>query len=78
MTRHRIEQAVVMILGFLLGATLGLLVLPGDFLSYLASGVVVSVLCREYFLSSCSGELLGWRGHGPRWPKIGARRKGEQ
>ncbi len=60
MNRYRIEQAVVLVAGFLLGAAIALCLQPGHVLAGGLAGVLVSVYCREYFLRNCRGEILGW------------------
>jgi hypothetical protein len=78
MNRYRIEQAVVLVTGFLLGAAIALYLEPGQVLVGGLAGVLVSVYCREYFVRNCRGEILGWsharhhrlRHRGPRRPPV--------
>jgi hypothetical protein len=78
MNRFRIEQAVVLVAGFLLGAAVALCLSPGNLLLGGLVGVLVSVYCREYFVRNCRGEIFGWsharrrhlRRHGPRRPPV--------
>jgi hypothetical protein len=60
MLRHRIEQGIVLALGFLLGAGLAICVTPGDYILCVLAGVALSLFCREHFLRSYGGELF-WR-----------------
>jgi hypothetical protein len=60
MNRYRIEQAVVLVAGFLLGAGVALCLAPGHVLLAGLAGVLASVYCREYFVRNCRGELFGW------------------
>jgi len=78
MSRYRIEQAVVLLAGFLLGVGVALCLAPGHVLLAGLAGVLVSVYCREYFVRNCRGEILGWshaqhhrlRHHDPRRPPV--------
>jgi hypothetical protein len=64
MNRYRVEQAVVLVAGFLLGAAIALCLEPGHVLLGGLVGILVSVYCREYFVRNCRGEILGWS-HSP-------------
>ena len=78
MNRYRVEQAVVLVAGFLLGAVVALCLEPGHVLLGGLVGVLVSVYCREYFVRNCRGEIFGWSHgrhdhlwhHGPRRPPV--------
>jgi hypothetical protein len=78
MNRYRIEQAAVLVTGFLLGMAVTLCLAPGNILLGGLVGVLVSVYCREYFVRNCRGEIFGWshvrhhhlRRHGPRRPPV--------
>ncbi len=60
MNRYRIEQAVVLVTGFLLGMAVTLCLAPGNVLLGGLVGVLVSVYCREHFVRNCRGEIFGW------------------
>jgi hypothetical protein len=72
MGRYRIERAVVLTLGFLVGAGLAVCIAPGDVLLWVAAGVFLSLFCHEQFSRSYGGELLWWhpsrRHHAPKQP----------
>jgi hypothetical protein len=67
MTRYRIEQIVVMALGFFAGAALAVSIAPGDILLWVATGIVLGVFSRAFFVRDLGGELL--------WPPIVHRRR---
>jgi hypothetical protein len=63
---HRIEQAVVMLLGFLVGAALAVCIAPGDVLMWVVAGLVLSVFARAFLIGELGGEF--------RWPFMVRRR----
>jgi hypothetical protein len=67
MSRYRIEQIVVMALGFFAGAALAVSIAPGDILLWVATGIVLGVFSRAFFVRDLGGELL--------WPPIGPRHR---
>jgi hypothetical protein len=60
MNRFHIEQAGVLVTGFLLGAGVAFCLAPGHVLLAGLAGVLVSIYCREYFVRNCRGEIFGW------------------
>jgi hypothetical protein len=58
MARYRIEQLLVMALGFLVGAILAICTAPGDMLLWAAAGIALSIFARAFFLRDLGGELL--------------------
>jgi hypothetical protein len=60
MNRYHVEQAVVLVTGFLLGAAVAVCLAPGHVLLAGLAGVLASVYCREYFVRNCRGEIFGW------------------
>lgn len=60
MTRYRIEQSLVLAMGFLLGAALAVCIAPGDVLLWVLAGAVLAIFCREHFVKNCAGEVFWW------------------
>lgn len=54
--RHRIEQGVVLLLGFIFGAGIANCVAPGDLWLPIIAGVAMAVFCREHFVYTFPGE----------------------
>lgn len=61
MSRYRIEQAAVLVFGFLLGVALAIIVAPGNVFLWIVAGVFLSFFCHQQFVRSWGGELLWWR-----------------
>jgi hypothetical protein len=55
---HQVEQAVVMVFGFCLGVSLAMCVAAGDVLLWVATGIVLSIFSRAFFIRDLGGELL--------------------
>ncbi len=68
MTRHRVEQGVVTILGFFVGAALAICITPGDMLLWILAGIALAVFARAFFLRDLAGELI-WPWYGHREPR---------
>lgn len=64
---YHIEHTVVMVLGFLVGATLAMCIAPGDVFLVLVTGAVLGFFARGFLDQNLGGELL--------WPFAGAGRK---
>lgn len=64
MSRYRIEQAVVTVLGFSIGAALAMCIAPGDMLLWVAAGVTLTLFAHAFFIRDLGGELL--------WPLTGS------
>ena len=58
MTRFRIEQALVSAFGVLLGLTLAMLIVPGDFGLWIVIAILLAVFCRAFFIRGLYGELV--------------------
>ena len=58
MTRHRIEQAVVIGLGFLAGAILAVCITPGDVFLWVLAGIVLAIFSRAFFICDFGGDFL--------------------
>ena len=58
MTRHRIEQAVVSVLGFFVGTLLAVCITPGDVLLWIMAGIVLAIFSRAFFICDFGGELF--------------------
>jgi hypothetical protein len=67
MTRYRIENSVVTLLGFIVGAGLAMCITPGDIVLWVASGIVLGVFAHAFFIKDLAGELL-WPFLKPRHP----------
>ena len=67
---HQVEQAVVLIVGFILGTALAVCIAPGDVLLWLAAGVVLSIFSRAFFIGDLGGEFV--------WPFETSRKSGEK
>ena len=67
---HQVEQALVLTLGFVLGAALAVCIAPGDVLLWLAAGVVLSIFSRAFFIGDLGGEFV--------WPFEVSRKTGEK
>jgi hypothetical protein len=65
MTRYRIEEVVVTVLGFFVGTALAMCLTPGNVLLWVVAGIVVGIFCRAFFICDLGGELL--------WPFVGTR-----
>lgn len=63
MSRHRVERALVLAFGFLLGAGLAISIAPGDVVLWIVAGVFLGLFCHEQFVRSCGGELPWWHPH---------------
>jgi hypothetical protein len=63
---YRVEHAVVMFLGFLVGVVLAMCVAPGDVFLTLMAGIVLSFFAREFLDQNLGGELF--------WPFIKSNR----
>ena len=61
MTRHRIEQAVVSVLGFFVGTILAFCIMPSDFLLWVLAGIVLAIFSRAFFICDFGGELFQTR-----------------
>jgi hypothetical protein len=61
MTRHRIEQAVVTLLGFFVGTILAFCITPGDVLLWLLVGIALAIFSRAFFICDYGGELFQTR-----------------
>jgi hypothetical protein len=70
MTRHRIEQAVVIAFGFLAGAALAICIAPGDALLWAVAGTVLGIFSHAFFIGGFGGELL--------WPFVGTRHSSDK
>ena len=68
---RRFEHAVVMGLGFLLGAVLAMCIAPGDILLVVAAGIVLGFFANEFLDQELGGGLFwpfartGGKKHGP-------------
>ena len=60
MRRYRIEQAMVLAFGFLVGAGLAICIAPRDVVLWIVTGAFLSLFCHQQFVNSWGGELL-WR-----------------
>jgi hypothetical protein len=63
---HQIEQAVVLVIGFFLGAALAMCIAPGDILLWAAAGITLSIFCRAFLIGDLGGDFL--------WPFAPARK----
>jgi len=66
MTRYRIENAVVTVLGFLVGVALALFVTSGDIVLWVMAGAALAIFSHAFFIRDLAGELfwpLGRTGH---------------
>ncbi len=55
---HRIEHAVVMMLGFFLGAMLAICVAPGDILLVVVAGIILGFFANEFLDQELGGDLF--------------------
>jgi hypothetical protein len=55
---HRVEHAVVMILGFLVGAVLAMCVAPGDIVLVVVAGIVLGYFAHAFLDQNMGGELF--------------------
>jgi hypothetical protein len=58
MTKHRIEQAAVTGLGFLIGAILAICITPGDVFLWIMAGIVLAIFSRAFFICDFGGDFL--------------------
>jgi hypothetical protein len=63
MRRYRVEQAAVLMIGFLVGAGLANSVAPGDVPLSIVAGAFLCFFLHQQFVRSWGGELLWWRPH---------------
>jgi hypothetical protein len=59
MSIHQIERAAVLMLGFVAGALLAMCIAPGDIFLWVATGIVLGLFCRAFFVNSF-GEAWLW------------------
>lgn len=55
---YRIEHAVVLVLGFLVGAALAVCVAPGDIMLAVVAGIVLGFFAHEFLDQTLGGKLL--------------------
>jgi hypothetical protein len=58
MTRFRVESALVIVLGFSLGAVLSRFLVPGDVQLWIVLGFVFAILFHGFFVKDLGGELF--------------------
>jgi hypothetical protein len=58
MTRYRIENAVVTVLGFFFGTALALLITPGDILLWVVAGIAFAIFAHAFLIRDLAGEVL--------------------
>jgi hypothetical protein len=56
MTRRYIEQLIVAVLGFLMGAVFAMIIAPGDTLLFVGTGIVFGVFARALFDQNFGGD----------------------
>jgi hypothetical protein len=55
---HRIEHAVVMVMGFLVGSLLAICIAPGDILLVVVTGVILGFFANEFLDQEFGGDLF--------------------
>lgn len=63
MNRYRIERALVLTIGFVLGVGLAVCIAPGDVLLWVLAGAFLGLFCHEQFINEFRGELFWRRSH---------------
>ena len=68
MSVHQIQRTAVLGLGFVAGAVLAMCIAPGDIFLWVATGIVLGLFSRAFFVNSLGGKLVwpfaqSWRSH---------------
>lgn len=68
MSMHQIERTVVLGLGFAVGAGLAICIAPGDIFLWVATGIVLGLFARAFFVNSFGDDFVwpfaqSWRSH---------------
>ena len=63
MDRHFAERVVVTAFGFCVGASLAVLIAPGDIVLWVLTGIVLGLFARSFFARNLGGDLF--------WPHAG-------
>ena len=58
MRKYYAEEAVVVVLGFVVGAALALAIVPGDIVLWLATGACLGLFSHIFFSKNFAGDLF--------------------